>query len=158
MAATDQARQLQMLLDERDIYRQLCRFTRLLDERKLAELGTVFHRDIAFDYGRYGEHRGLDALEKWMHNSLDACGGTQHLIGNVEIEVTGDQAMSRAFVMARHQGANQLGGAIFDTNGEYIDRWVRDGEGGWRIIRRDAIWRVISGDPSIVGITELRLD
>ena len=77
------------------------------------------------------------------------CGGTQHLLGSVILEVDGDQAVSRAYVQARHQRRDDLGGPILDTSGEYIDRWERRPE-GWRIIRRDAKWFTFSGDLSIL--------
>lgn len=140
---------LRALQDERAITRGLARFARVLDVKAWDDLGDVFADDIEFDYGQ-GERRGMAALADQMRRYLDACGGTQHLLGSMMIDLTGDTAMSRAYVQARHQRMGDAGGAIFDSNGEYIDRWERRIE-GWRIVRRDAVWATHSGDPAILA-------
>ncbi len=142
---------LQELLDERDISRGLARFARILDTKSWLELSLVFAEDIAFDYGTGEERHGLEALRDNMTRFLDKCGPTQHLIGSLLVDVDGDTALSRAYVQARHQAASDPGGAVFDTNGEYVDRWERRAE-GWRIVRRDAIWATHSGDPGVIGM------
>jgi 3-phenylpropionate/cinnamic acid dioxygenase small subunit len=141
---------LQTLLDERDITRGLSRFARILDSKNWDELPTVFAADLSFDYGAGGEQQGIEALRANMTRFLDICGGTQHLIGSILVDVSGDQAVSRAYVQARHQAVGSTGGAVFDTNGEYIDRWERRPE-GWRIIRRDALWSAMTGDPAVIA-------
>lgn len=140
---------VQSLIDEREILRGLARFARVLDWKRWDELGSVFAHDIVFDYGTGTEEIGIDALTANMRRYLDRCGPTQHLIGSVLIDVAGDAATSRAYVQARHQRADDMGGPVFDTNGEYIDGWERRPE-GWRIVRRDAIWATHSGDPAII--------
>ena len=80
---------------------------------------------------------------------LDNCGPTQHLIGSILIDIDADIAVSRAYVQARHQRIDNPAGPVFDSNGEYIDRWQRRAE-GWRIIRRDARWANHSGDPGVL--------
>jgi hypothetical protein len=79
----------------------------------------------------------------------DRCGPTQHLLGSIQIEIDGDTAVSRSYVQARHQGLGDKSQAIFDTNGEYTDRWERRAE-GWRIVRRDARWDLFSGDSAVL--------
>lgn len=148
---------LRALQDEREILRRLGRFARVLETKDFSALGDIFAHDLVFDYGQGGDQHGMAALEAWMHRSLDVCGGTQHLLGNITVDVEGDRAVSRAYVQARHQRVNELGGPIFDANGEYFDQWERRPE-GWRIVRRDARWYVFHGDPAIVGIERLRLD
>lgn len=141
---------LQTLLDEREITRGLSRFARILDSKSWDKLTTVFAADLSFDYGAGGEQHGIEALRANMTRFLDICGGTQHLIGSILIDVDGDHAVSRAYVQARHQAVGATGGAVFDTNGEYIDHWERRAE-GWRIVRRDALWSVLTGDPSVIA-------
>jgi SnoaL-like domain/EthD domain len=148
---------LKTLQDEREIARALGRFSRLLDSKSIADLEQVFARDLSFDYGKGGDQHGIEALHAWMHAGLDPCGGTQHLIGNVMVDVTGDSALSRAYVQARHQRPSDLGGQVFDANGEYVDRWERRSE-GWRIVRRDARWFVLTGDSGVIGVDEVSLD
>jgi ketosteroid isomerase-like protein len=139
---------LRLLDAERAIGRGLARFARVLDGKDWAALGEVFAPDLSFDYGQ-GERAGMAALEEQMRRYLDVCGGTQHLLGSLLVDVDGDRAVSRAYVQARHQRRDDAAGAIFDSNGEYVDRWERRAE-GWRIVRRDALWATHSGDPAVL--------
>ena len=140
---------LQALLDEREIIRGLSRFARILDNKQWDRLGDVFADDLSFDYGTGGDQYGMAALTTNMRRFLDHCGGTQHLIGSILVDVDGDRATSRSYVQARHQRVDDPAGPIFDSNGEYVDQWERRAE-GWRIVRRDAIWAAHTGDPMIL--------
>lgn len=140
--------ELKALLDEREITRGLSRFARVLDTKSWDALGSVFAHDLSFDYGE-GERSGIAALSEQMRRYLDICGGTQHLLGTILVDVEGDAAVSRAYVQARHQRCDDAGGAVFDSNGEYVDKWERRSE-GWRIVRRDALWAAQSGDAAIL--------
>ncbi len=148
--ASGTIQQVQVLLDEREITRSLSLFARILDSKSWDHLPDVFADDLSFDYGADGEQQGMAALRANMTRFLDICGGTQHLIGSVLVDVEGDQAVSRAYVQARHQAVGAIGGPVFDTNGEYIDRWERRPE-GWRIVRRDAAWSALTGDASVIA-------
>ena len=143
---------LKTLLDEREISRALSWFARILDQKAWGELPSVFAEDISFDYGTGEEKQGMAALREQMTRFLDACGPTQHLLGSLLIDVRGDRAVSRAYVQARHQRAGDQAGPIFDSTGEYVDRWERRAD-GWRIVRRDAIWFLHSGDPGVLAAT-----
>lgn len=144
---------LQALLDEREIARGLSRFARILDKKRWEELSDVFAEDLSFEYGSGVDQHGIDALRIQMTRFLDVCGGTQHLIGSLLIDVDGDQAVSRSYVQARHQRRDDPVGPIFDSTGEYIDRWERRAQ-GWRIVRRDADWFMHAGDPAVLAATE----
>jgi len=135
---------------ERAVREGLARFARVLDGKQWDCLNDVFAQDITFDYGM-GEQAGMSALTENMRRFLDVCGPSQHLIGSIAIEVApgGASATSRAYVQARHQRANDNGGGVFDSNGEYVDQWALLPQ-GWRIIRRDAIWQTHSGDAAII--------
>ena len=141
---------LQTLLDEREIRRALSRFARIADTKTFGELGDVFADDMTFDYGSGREEHGLPALRGLMSRHLDHCGGTQHLIGSLLIDVDGDHAVSRAYVQARHQSVGDFVGPVFDSNGEYTDRWERRPQ-GWRIVHRHASWWVNTGEPTILA-------
>lgn len=141
---------LQVLLDEREITRGLGRFARILDQKDWDAVGDVFAQDVSFDYGTGGDRHGLAALLDNFRCFLDVCGGTQHLIGSIMVDVEGDRAVSRSYVQARHQGIGEKAHLFFDSNGEYIDQWERRPE-GWRIVRRDAKWQMHMGDPSVLA-------
>ena len=127
---------MQTLVDEREITRGLGRFARILDQKRWADLAD-----------------GIDALRRQMRRFLDMCGGTQHLLGSILIDVDGDAAVSRCYVQARHQRRDDPAGPIFDSTGEYIDRWERRPQ-GWRIARRDAVWFLHTGDPAILAASQ----
>lgn len=146
---------LSQLLDEREIHRALARFARIADTKRFDDVGEVFAVDVTYDYGTGEDQHGLVALRELLRLHLETCGGTQHLIGSVTVDVDGDRAVSRAYVQARHQRAGDVGGAVFDSNGEYTDRWERRAE-GWRIVRRDARWATVSGDPGVLAGVDLR--
>lgn len=129
---------------------QLGRFARILDGRVWDAVGEVFAEDVAFDYGDGREQSGIEAMRDNFRRHLDGCGSSQHLIGSIMIEVEGDEAVSRAYVQARHRGRGDKADRIFDTHGDYVDRWRR-AEQGWRIVRRDAHWAMHIGDPSVLG-------
>jgi 3-phenylpropionate/cinnamic acid dioxygenase small subunit len=138
------------LYDERAIVRGLNRFARLADTRNWAAVAEVFVSDVRFDYGA-GEQQGIEALTALFQRFLARCGPSQHLLGSIEVDVDGDQASSRAYVQARHQGAGDMASRFYDTHGEYRDRWHRTAA-GWRITQREVIWQIQRGDPAVLGL------
>lgn len=141
---------LQLLADERAIIRGLGLFARILDQKRWNDLSDVFATDLTFNYGGDREQAGIDALRAVMRQYLDICGPTQHLIGSILVDIDGSSGISRAYVQARHQRRDDPVGAIFDSTGEYVDRWERRPE-GWRIVRRDALWFLHAGDPGVLA-------
>ncbi len=141
---------LQNLLDEREITRGLSLAARVADQRRYSDLPLVFAEDVIFDFGGGGGGRGIAALHKLMAGFLELCGGTQHFLGGILVDVENDKATSSIYVQARHQRPNVPLGPIFDVNGEYRDLWERRPE-GWRIVQRNAIWSTHSGDASILS-------
>lgn len=142
---------LQMIVDEREIIKGLGLFARMIDGKSWSEIGGVFADNVVFDYGDGTDQFGVLSLVATMRRYIDLCGPTQHLIGSIMVNVESDNATSCAYVQARHQRANDPIGAVFDSSGEYVDRWARLPE-GWRIVRRDVIWHMHSGDPSILQL------
>lgn len=136
--------------DRASIANQLGRFARILDSRDWDAVGEVFADDVAFNYGDGREQAGIAALRLQFQTFLDVCGPSQHLIGSIMTEVDGDNAVSRAYVQARHQGKGAKADRFLDTNGEYVDSWIR-GAGVWRIVRREASWAMHMGDFSVLA-------
>jgi ketosteroid isomerase-like protein len=136
--------------DRLAIMNQLGRFARILDGRLWDAVGEVFADDVTFNYGDGREQQGIAAMRQQFRTFLDVCGPSQHLIGSVMLDLAGDGATSHAYVQARHQGAGTKAHLFLDTNGEYVDRWERRGE-GWRIVRRDARWAIHMGDFSVLA-------
>ncbi|WP_380876770.1 hypothetical protein ACFB49_10040 [Sphingomonas sp. DBB INV C78] len=140
---------LQTLLDERAIYRQLCRFAEAMDRRQWQWLDDVMLADAQADYG-IGRRFGRAAIVSEMRSFLDDCGPTQHLLANVVIDVAGDRATSSAYVADMHVGTGDRAHLTFRTLGDYQDRWVRT-QAGWRIEERIKHNRAHVGDMAVLG-------
>ncbi len=138
------------LVDAEELRTGLGTFARLVDGKRWAEMSAVFADDVTFDYGDQGHQVGLPALVDTFRRYLENCGGTQHLIGSIQVDVRADDtAVTRAYVQARHQGLGALTADNFDTNGEYTDTWARRPE-GWRIVNRLSRWSTTSGNPAVL--------
>jgi hypothetical protein len=75
----------------------------------------------------------------------------QHLVGNILIELRGDEANVESYEIARH--LTSMGDDIKDLiiASRYIDKFVRR-DGTWRIVRRDKVidWiRVLQGSDEL---------
>lgn len=119
--------------DERDIQRALIRFARAMDDRDWNGLSQILAEDAIGDLGT-GRLEGREAIIALIRGFLDDCGVTQHLIGNVLVDVDGDGATSRAYVHDLHLSRSNPDLA-FQTLGDYHDRWERR-DGSWRLVER----------------------
>lgn len=137
---------------ERVLLNKLGDFARCLDQRNWQKLDEVFSQTISFDYadGR-GEQRGMEALKRQFQTFLDACGPSQHLLGSIQIDEgpTAGVLITRCYVQARHQGKGEKEALFFDSNGEYVDQWIKEPQ-GWRIIDRRVTWAMLQGDIAVL--------
>ena len=83
------------LLDEREITRSIFEFARAMDARAWDELHRIMTPDATAELGT-GTLRGPAEVVASIRSFLDECGPTQHLIGNVLVEVVGDLATPAA--------------------------------------------------------------
>lgn len=141
---------LATLLDEREIGRALTRFARAMDDRDWETARTILTNDATGELGT-GPLAGPEAVIALIRQYLDGCGPTQHLLGNVLIEVTGDTAESRAYVSDMHLGAGDRRDLSFVTLGDYHDRWRRV-DGQWRLAHRTKLNRGHKGDFAVFGL------
>ncbi len=137
--------------DEREILNKLGDFARILDSRRWQDVAEVFDADVSFNYGDGREQQGIEALTVNFKTYLDPCGPSQHLLGSIQLELQGEEAITRSYVQARHQGAGDKSDLFLDSSGEYIDRWQRQAS-GWRIVRRDVQWAMLKGDMSVLSV------
>ena len=134
---------IETLIAEREIYRQLVRFARAMDERNWDALAVIATDDIRAEFGT-GELIGAEAVVGLIRSYLDNCGPTQHLLGNVLIEVDGDTACSESYVSDMHLARDQRRDIQFRTLGNYSDTWVKR-DGRWLLSRRVKDNRTIVG-------------
>jgi hypothetical protein len=140
---------LAQLLAERDIARQLARIARAMDERAWQELDAIVDAQATADFGT-GPVAGRAAIVALMRSFLDACGPTQHLLGNLTVEVSGDLAQSRCYVSDLHLGEGANAHLTFQTLGEYRDRW-RQHSGAWWLTERIKVNRAHVGSFAVLG-------
>ncbi len=140
---------LDILLAEREIYRALVAIARAMDERDWEALRGILLPDATADLGT-GALVGRESMVSVIRRFLDACGPTQHLLGNVLIDLRGDEATSRCYVSDLHKGAGGKSELTFSTLGDYHDRWRRV-DGVWRLSHRSKLTHATLGDLSIFG-------
>ena len=126
---------LQTLVDERDIRNVAFRYCRALDTKDWALLDEVFLPDATGQLGTPTTLVGIEAIRGRIQKALGHLDDSQHLVGNHEIDVTGDTATHRCYLQAQHIRADASGGPNYIVAGRYEDRLVRTAN-GWRIAHR----------------------
>ncbi|MBT4512683.1 MAG: nuclear transport factor 2 family protein [Chloroflexi bacterium] len=141
---------LDVLLAEREINRQLVGFARAMDERDWKSLDEITTDDIISSFG-LGEIEGRSAMVDFIRHFLDGCGTTQHIIGNVLIDIDGDTATSNSYVSDMHVGKDENENLSFRTLGNYYDEWKRI-NGVWLMSRREKDSRATIGSIEALGV------
>jgi hypothetical protein len=97
--------ELELLLAERAIARALAEIARAMDERRWEALDGLVAEQATADFG-LGPVAGRAAIVGVMRSFLDDCGPTQHLLGNLVVDVAADgaEASSRCYVSDMHVG------------------------------------------------------
>jgi len=131
--------------DRQEIEAVLYRYAMCLDTKQYARLTEVFTPEASADYVGVGECRGLDSIIGLVSGVLDQCGNTQHLLGNVQIDLQGDKATSRCYLQAIHAGLGDYADQLMIVWGEYRDRLVKT-PAGWRISYRELVTLHAQGD------------
>ena len=134
--------ELDVLRAEREIARNLMAFARGMDARDWDAVRALMVDDAVGEFGR-GPEVGADRVVESIREFLDVCGPTQHLLGNIVVDVDGDTAVSHAYVSDMHLGATRPD-LTFSTLGEYHDTWRRI-DGRWMITHRHKDSRAVLG-------------
>jgi SnoaL-like domain len=124
-------------------------YTWALDTKQFDELRAIFLPDATADlHGVACE--GIDAIIARIETPLTLLDATQHLVGNHQVNVDGDDATHRCQLQGQHVKRGTPGGDNFIIGGVYEDRLVRTAD-GWRIAHRtmSAMWT--DGNPAVVG-------
>jgi ketosteroid isomerase-like protein len=141
---------LQALCDERDVERALNVFARAMDNRDWDTMAEILADDARGDLGT-GPLEGSRTIIGMIRRFLDKCGPTQHLLGNVVIDVTGDTAVSLAYIRDVHLNSTADPTTRFYTIGDYHDTWRRRPDGSWCLMERVKINRAHDGPIDIFG-------
>ncbi|WP_286141844.1 nuclear transport factor 2 family protein [Mycobacterium sp. M26] len=135
---------LTQLVDERAIERALILFARAMDDRDWATMERILAEDAEGDFGT-GRVTGRPAIIELIRGYLDHCGATQHLLGNIVIEVSGERAVSRSYIRDVHLDSTNDPIRRLYTLGDYRDVWRRAADGSWHLIERVKINRGFVG-------------
>ena len=136
------------LVARRDINAAIQRYMRGQD-RLLPELQkTAFHDDAYVDCGLYAG--SASGFVDFAQGFLAQMRGSQHLIGQVTIEVAGDVANGEVYFIAWHRLVEDDTEKDLFVCGRYIDRYEQRG-GAWRIADRRELIDWARTDPAADG-------
>jgi ketosteroid isomerase-like protein len=132
------ARDLHYLLDRADISDLLIDYCTAIDGRDFAALARIFTEDAVIDYRATGGPRcTLGEAQRFLAQALPAFPRSQHMLGNMRIELDGDTARARTICHNPMVWRTPDGGERVVFFGIwYADALVRTPE-GWRICSRE---------------------
>lgn len=142
---------LKQLTDRIEIEELLVRYSRAIDSKDFDTLETLFTQDATFDGGSLGCPVGAPAIRAMIEGTLTGLDSTQHLVGKSLVELDGDQAEVRTYLISQHIRESTPGPVKhYALGGEYADRLVRT-PAGWRIAYRrlDRMWK--EGDRAVIA-------
>ena len=127
---------VEIYLAKQDIYELSCRYMRGLDRLDATLLLDQFWEDGWCEYGFHnGEPSGFI---EFAIAALRGHVANQHMIGNVLIEVEGDEAYGEVYFHAYHKIPAGQGFEDTIIAGRYLDRY-ENREGVWKISYRSEI-------------------
>ena len=127
----------QEISDRFEIQDLLIRYTRAIDTRDYALLDTCFLPDAYVDYVSSGGIKGkYPEVRAWLEKALAPFAAMMHMIAPPTLELDGDKANSRTYVINPMGFANPDGSLhVFTICAHYVDKLVRSDD-GWRIAER----------------------
>ncbi|MGB3807057.1 MAG: nuclear transport factor 2 family protein [Erythrobacter sp.] len=136
---------LAAMLDKQDCTELVHRMARAIDRCDAELVGELFHPDATDDHG--GFKGSAKDFVPWVMEVLGTMTRTQHVIGNVLIELDGDHARGESYFIAHHAIPGEDGSDTFMiAAGRYLDRFERR-DGTWKISHRGAVYDWSSAAP-----------
>jgi hypothetical protein len=125
---------LQLLADRFEIRALIVCYSNALDARRFGLLDEIFTADAYIDYRATG---GIDGrypmIRAWLPAAVTAFPHMCHLVGNISIVLSGDQAQARTLCLNPVAVPLPAGGAQV----MFLAMWYRD-----RLLRTAAGWRM----------------
>jgi uncharacterized protein (TIGR02246 family) len=130
---------LQMLLDERDCAKLVARYGMLADGDDHAAFADLFTPDAIWERPDGTVHLGQAEIQS-VYTRRQPGGFSRHLIGNVQVNLVGDQALVRSTAVVLKSPANQRPCTALHSvfMASYEDSLERCPDGQWRIARRSS--------------------
>jgi len=126
---------IKILRAKEDIQAVLIKYASAQDRKDWEALESLLTEDVHAEYGGIEVVDGRDNMIAQHRRYLEACGSTQHLLGNFCIEIHDHRASSVCYLRAMHAGKGSQAGCIYDLWGEYRDEWRLTAQ-GWKISQR----------------------
>jgi SnoaL-like domain len=128
---------LQEISDRLEIQQLAVDYANAIDGRHFDGLDAIFTPDAYIDYRAFG---GIDGrypeVKLWLRAALARLPAFQHLVGNMDIKVSGDQGTGRILCLNPVAVPLKTGGVQVGFYGLwYVDTYVRS-QRGWRIATR----------------------
>jgi 3-phenylpropionate/cinnamic acid dioxygenase small subunit len=125
------------LSDRLAIQDLLIRYAVAIDSKNWNLLDTCFTADAQVDYSQSGGIKGrYPEVRAWLEKALSAFAVTQHFIGNTTVEISGDRAATRTYLINPMIFRNPDGSQHIFTVGAYYSDELVWSDAGWRIARR----------------------
>jgi SnoaL-like domain len=134
--------------DRADIIDLAVRYTWALDTKHIDGLDDVFLADATATL-RGVECRDREEIKARIGGAILRLDRTQHLIGNHQVTVDGDEGTHRCHLHSQHVLEGVDGGDNYIVGGYYEDRVVRRPD-GWRIAHRLMQQTWTAGNPRVV--------
>lgn len=128
---------LMIMADKLECTELVTRVARAIDRCDADMLRTLFHLDATDDHGIF-IGTASDFID-WVIPLLETMKRTQHIIGQVLIEVDGDHGTGESYFVAHHAISRADGDIFMVAAGRYLDRFERR-EGVWKISHRHAVF------------------
>jgi ketosteroid isomerase-like protein len=113
----------------------IIRYADSIDQQDYDRYCTCFTDDV--EVSGFGPEpiKGLAAYRPWVTAARDKYGRTQHMIGNIQVQVNGDTATMRSYVQATHELPADPNNLII-LWAAYNDKLVRTNN-GWKITHHE---------------------
>lgn len=121
---------LQTLLDKQAIQELLWRYCRAIDRRDFQALKALYHEDAIDEHGGMFSGPAHEFIAK-LPQIMAPMEVVWHQLGNMLIEVDGDEAWGEIYTLAYHRADLGEGPQDLIVGGRYLDRYHR----------RDGIWK-----------------
>ena len=131
---------LQTISDRLELTQLVTDYATAIDSKQMDLLDTVFAPDAYLDYRVFG---GIDGdyptVKAWLGEVLPRFPAFQHLNGNLDFRINGDEATGRVMCLNPVEMPSPTGPSQFVFIGLwYIDAYRRAPQ-GWRIVRRSEV-------------------
>jgi hypothetical protein len=143
--AFDLEAEIRDLAARRDINGAVQRYMRGLDRLDPDLQRSAFHPDAVIDCGLM--KGGVDAFVDFAQELLAGMDATHHMLGQVDIAMSGDRAKGECYFQAWHRtGTAEEGWRDLFIAGRYLDDYARR-DGDWRIVARTLVTDWVTDNP-----------